>query len=116
MQKRIYIAGKVTGENRKECIEKFGNAQVELEKQGFIGLNPIQLVGDWNTSWKVAMKICICHLMTADAVLLLEDWELSNGAKIEKQLAQDLNIPIFNNTKGSLQVLRYQLAMYENRT
>lgn len=107
--KRVYIAGKVSGENREECVEKFKKAQAEIEKLGFVAMNPIEMVGDWDTPWETAMKICVCHLMTADAIVLLEDWEQSKGAKIERQLADDLGILIVNYTKFGLQVLKYQL-------
>ena len=107
--KRVYIAGKVSGENREECVEKFKKAQTESESIGFIAMNPIELVGDWNTPWEIAMKICVCHLMTADAIILLEDWEQSKGAKIERQLANDLGMLIVNYTKFGVQVLKYQL-------
>lgn len=108
--KRIYIAGKVTGEDRETCTAKFAKAQEEIEAMGHMVLNPIELVGGWNTPWQLAMKICICHLMTADTVVLLSDWHKSKGAKIEKQLADDLQIPTLNYTKDGLQILKYQLA------
>lgn len=109
MAKRIYIAGKVTGLPIHEVTMKFGTAQKQIEEMGFIALNPLELVNDWKATWQNAMKICISKLATADAVVLLDNWEQSKGAKIEKQLADDLDIPTFNNTKGGLQVLKYQI-------
>lgn len=109
MPKRIYIAGKVTGLPIHEVTMKFGAAQKQIEALGFIALNPLELVDDFKATWQYAMKICICHLTTANAVLLLDNWEQSKGAKIEKQLADDLEIPVFNNTAGNLKLLKYQL-------
>lgn len=99
MQKRIYIAGKISDENRLECVAKFAKAQKEIEAQGFIAMNPIELVNDWETTWEHVMKICICHLMTADAVLFLPCWMDSRGAIIEHRIASDLNIKTLNGTR-----------------
>lgn len=109
MKKRIYIAGKISGENRLECIAKFDAAQKEIEAQGYIAMNPIELVGDWDTTWELAMRICICYLVASDAIVLLEDWKLSKGAQIERQLAEDLGIVIVNYTDFGLTVLNKQM-------
>ena len=98
-KKRIYIAGKISGEDREACVAKFAKAQKEIEAQGFIAMNPIELVGDWNVKWSHAMKICICHLVTADAVLFLPCWMDSRGAILEHKIASDLNITTLNGSR-----------------
>jgi len=101
--KKIYIAGKVSGEHQIDCTEKFANAKKRIEAKGFKAINPIEEVGDWNITWDVAMKICIAKLLEADAVILLGDWPFSKGARVEKQLANNLNIPIFSFSKQGLE-------------
>lgn len=92
--KKIYIAGKVSGEQLAECTMKFGTAQKKLEQNGFIAVNPLAVVGDWKTDWQPAMKLCIKALMDCDGVLLLPDYLESRGATIERNLAKDLDIPV----------------------
>ena len=46
--KKIYIAGKVSGEPIADCTLKFGTAQKEIETLGFEAVNPIAVVNDWH--------------------------------------------------------------------
>lgn len=103
--KKIYIAGKVSGESVAACTMKFGTAQKELESLGFEVVNPLQLVNNWKSTWHDAMKKCIIALIDCDAVVLLPDWEQSIGAKIECQLANGLGITTVNYSKYGLTVL-----------
>jgi len=119
--KKIYIAGKVSDEDFKEVAQKFAAAQSEIEKLGFIPINPVQLVQDYlyhnypffrpseEEIWKIAMQVCIKELVDCDAVVLLPCWEQSKGAKIERQLADDLDILIVNFTKFGLEVMANNL-------
>lgn len=114
MKKKIYIAGKVTGEPIAECTIKFGTAQKSIEALGFEAINPLEVVGDWNTPWNEAMKKCITALMECDGMVLLQDWRDSTGAKIERQLADDLDLVICNNTKFGLEVLKNNLEEWNS--
>lgn len=98
--KKIYIAGKVTGEPIAQCTMKFGTAQVAIEKLGHIAVNPLAVVGDWKAPWDVAMRRCIKALMDCDMIFMLEDSKDSPGAKLEYELAQKLNIEIIYESSG----------------
>lgn len=89
---KIYIAGKVTGEDPKACAAKFAAAERRLIEQGYEVVNPIEVVGDFNADWKTAMRKCIKALMDCDAIYMLPDWYVSKGAKIEYWLAIDLSL------------------------
>lgn len=97
MKKKIYIAGKVTGEKIAECTMKFGNAQKQIEALGFEVVNPLALVNDWKAPWNEAMKKCITAIMHCDGALLLGDWMRSKGAKLEVEICDHLGIKTFNN-------------------
>lgn len=112
--KRIYIAGKVTGLPLHEVTMKFGEAQKTIELLGFEAINPLALINDWKCDWSVAMKKCIKALLDCDAIVILPDWEQSKGAKIERQLAEDLDIQIFNYTKFGLNVMVKNLEEWNN--
>lgn len=109
MQKKIYIAGKVSGESMAECIMKFGAVQKQIEAMGFIAVNPLETVGHWDISWEDAMKLCIVALMGCDGMVLLPDWQESTGAKIERQLAEDLCLTICNSNDFGLRALKANL-------
>lgn len=94
MKKKIYIAGKVTGEEIIECSLKFRNAQVITQLLGWCPINPIEVVNDWKCPWDIAMRKCIIALMECDAIYLLSDWRQSKGANIERNLALILQLEI----------------------
>lgn len=92
---RIYIAGKVSGEKLIDLHNKFHHWQIALESMGFEVANPMCLVKDFRTPWDAAMRTCVAELVTCYAVFMLPCWQNSRGAKIEKQIAESLNIPVF---------------------
>lgn len=108
--KKVYIAGKVTGEPIAECTMKFGTAQKEIEKLGFEAINPLEVVGDWKAPWNVAMKKCVSALVQCDAMMLLSDWSDSKGAIMEFEMAENLNIPVFRFSKNGLSQLNERLC------
>lgn len=103
-KKDIYIAGKISGEDRAKCTMKFGAAQMKLEKQGYNVVNPLALVNDWRIGWAEAMRICIAELViSCDAIYLLSDWQQSRGAVLEATIARALGLEIINteNTEAN---------------
>ena len=99
-KKKIYIAGKVTGLPQQEVISKFAKAQKEIEDLGCQAVNPIEEVGDFNTPWNTAMKICIISLLDCDAVYLINDWWDSTGAKLEVQISEKMDVKILKSHKA----------------
>ena len=101
--KKVFISGKITGENIYECVIKFKAAH------NFILFNdvtkfrineheiiiPLFLEGIYfGVNWLDAMKICIKELKTCSHIYMLKDWKDSKGAQIEHQFALDNNIKI----------------------
>lgn len=104
-KKRVYIAGKVTGEPKHTCALKFAMAQKEIESLGFEVVNPLEVVRDPKCDWDVAMKKCIKELVGCHIMVILPDWKESKGATIERKLAEDLGMPIFNFSKIGLKAM-----------
>lgn len=90
---KIYIAGKVTGTDKLECIKKFDQAVKKVEALDCEAVNPLTVVGTWNIEWDQAMKKCIKALLECDAVYHLPCTQFSEGAQIELQLARYLAMP-----------------------
>lgn len=81
MKRKAYIAGQITGD--LEYRKKFASAQEELERHGYIVLNPALLPEGMAPS--DYMRICMAMLDTADVVFFLPEWPNSKGAQLEKQ-------------------------------
>lgn len=95
-KQKIYIAGKVTGEDRLECAAKFAKAKQEIEADGFIAVNPLEVVGSFEVPWEIAMRKCIKALMDCDKVFMLPCCAESKGARLETRLARQFRFPIAN--------------------
>lgn len=89
---KIYIAGKVSGENPKACAAKFAAAENILKERGYEVVNPIKVVGDFTADWQTAMRKCIAALVKCDAICMLPDCSESKGAKIELEIAIRLGL------------------------
>lgn len=94
MRKKIYIAGAVSGETEARCRAKFAAAVKLVEAAGYEAINPLDVVGTWDVTWIMAMRLCIAALMGADALYLLPCGRHSTGANIEMNLAAQVKIPI----------------------
>ena len=87
MKKRIYISGKITG--TADYMERFANAQKELEAQGYSALNPAA-VGSLmpsDTEYEEYMDMCFTMLFMCDTIFMLKGWEDSPGANRERDFA-----------------------------
>lgn len=100
-KKRIYIAGKVSGEHKLACATKFDRAAKKIEALGYDPINPLEVVGTWDISWQDAMKKALSALMQCDGIFPLPDANESKGAILEVELAIKLDIADFENLKQS---------------
>jgi hypothetical protein len=84
---RVYIAGRVTGLPYESAKAKFENAETLVRASGFNPVNPLKIVTQ-KADAREAMKKLVPVMLECDAILLLADWDWSEGAKIEAQLAR----------------------------
>lgn len=77
--KKVYIAGKITGDPNYR--EKFFCAQAKLEEAGHIVLTPATMPEGMKP--EDYMRICLAMIDTADVVCFLPNWDQSLGAMLE---------------------------------
>ena len=86
---RIYIAGPVDGV--PDCLDRFGAAELVLIGEGHQPVNPLP-GAPAGASWEAHMKRDIRLLLECDAILLLDGWERSRGARLEAYIADQIGI------------------------
>jgi hypothetical protein len=91
---KVYIAGKITGQPREITIRNFKRGETLCINNGFNFINPTDFVREGSTHLE-AMKILIPKLFECKAILLLNDYQYSEGAMIEKALAAYTEILIY---------------------
>lgn len=92
---KVYIAGKITGD--KNYKEKFERASLKLQSDGHNVMNPAILPDGFD--YEDYMPICFAMIDVCDAVLFLDDWKDSGGAKREYIHATSLAKKVFYHQK-----------------
>lgn len=90
-----YLSGPMTGlpdYNRPA----FNEAANQLRAHGFVVWNPAEEF-DATTIYprKVYLRKDIEALLKCDAIVMLDGWENSAGAKLELDIARELELPVF---------------------
>lgn len=94
---KIYIAGKVTGEDWELTRLRFAVMEEKLKNVGVkTVINPFKLEISKDTPWDDAMEICICTLCKeANAIMMLDGWMNSKGARKEFHYAAQRSYRLF---------------------
>jgi len=93
----VYISGKVTGLHPEETKQKFASAEHNLNNAGYYCFNPTANI-EPDCDWNLAMRLCLSVLPMCDYVYLLTDWKESKGAKVEKLMADKLQMVLWHQT------------------
>lgn len=86
---KIYIAGKITGLEREDVLQKFEKVSGDLIKQGHETFLPCVLPVYDDVPHEDYLHICYAIIDVCDAVYMLSDWQQSKGARMELQYAAD---------------------------
>ena len=90
---KVYISGQITGKE-EEAKREFKNIELELLSDGYDVINPFDLNHNHNKTWLEYMRVDIIALMGCDYICMIDGWEKSRGAIIEKELAEKLGIKV----------------------
>ena len=89
---RVYISGKIAGLPAEAARRKFRRTARELEAWGCVAVNPFENGLPADASWEEHMAADLVMLAECDAIYMLEDWEESKGARLERCFAERLGI------------------------
>lgn len=90
---KIYIAGKISGLSQSEYEANFTTAENYCKSHAGITeiVNPIKLDHSQNKEWIDHMRTDLKALLDCGAIYMQKNWEESAGARIEHDLALQLN-------------------------
>jgi len=88
---RVYLSGKITGLPDLQVRAQFARSAERLQKAGFETVNPMELDHTHDQFWESYMRVDLQSMLTCDAIYMMPGWEHSRGAKLEYELAKELN-------------------------
>ena len=96
---RIYLSGKITGREKEDYSRQFARAESFYKTGGFDVVNPVKIGEEVlkinpKAEWQDFMIRDLEALRTCTHIALLEGWEESKGAKMEKSEAEKLGLEI----------------------
>lgn len=94
MRKKVYISGRISGEQVEACKKKFEDACQKARDAGYDPVSPWQNGLPDSAPWEEHMKADIRMLTECDEVWALPDYHLSRGANIEVKLAYNLGMVV----------------------
>ncbi len=92
---KIYISGRITGIPAEKAIVNFAKAKEYITESKMIPVNPMELPHRHNQSWENYMREDLAAMLTCEGVYMLKNWQESEGAKIEYNLAKRLGFKIY---------------------
>ncbi len=93
---KIYISGKITGLDLRVAELYFETVEQNLLKAGHTPINPMKVLAYHpDHTWDTYMKEDLGVLLTCDAILMLENWQDSKGAKVEHEVARSMGLQMF---------------------
>lgn len=98
---RIYLSGKITGRDKEDYTRQFARAEQFYKSGGFDVVNPVTIGEELlkknpDATYSDIMAADLKALAECTHIALLEGWEESKGAKIERTEALKLNLEIMH--------------------
>lgn len=96
---KVYISGKITGLEYHEAYKKFEDAEKEVRNMGGVPVNPMKLEHKPSADWYDFMEKDISELLRCEGIYMLENWGNSKGARIEYNIAREMDLKIVFQSK-----------------
>lgn len=94
----IYVSGQITGLDLEVAKQYFKKASEKINSSGHIAVNPMEILPYHpDYTWHDYMAEDLKVLIRCDAILMLDNWTNSKGAKIEHAVAVGLGLQLFYN-------------------
>ncbi len=90
---KIYVAGPMTG-HKDLNFPAFHAAASALRAAGWEVVNPAEVNPDHTMAWADCMRRDITALVGCDAIVLLDGWMSSKGARLERHIAVELDMAV----------------------
>jgi len=98
---RIYISGPITGKPDYNK-HRFNEVEDWLRSIGHDPVNPQTLTTGYSETWEYYMRIDLKAMLDCDAIIMLEGWQESRGAKLEHDLAKELKFEIHYHISSTI--------------
>lgn len=95
---KIYISGKITGLHPRDYRAKFKKAAKMLREAGHTVVDPSRM-DVYKLTYAQYMAIDTTLLSFCDAIYMLDNWQDSNGARLEKEYAESLGLKVMYEEK-----------------
>lgn len=93
---RVYISGQITGLDEQVAWERFESAETLLSDIGLMPVNPLSNGLHFSDPWEKHIVRGIELLMGCDAIMLLSNWAQSKGARIERNVAEEVGLKVLH--------------------
>jgi len=108
---KIYISGSISAQPLEEARERFREAQQILEAEGHTTVCPFDNCLPRQASWEKHLAIDIIMLLGCDAIYMLQGWEISRGATLERMVALETGKTLMYEKQPELERAKDAIAM-----
>jgi hypothetical protein len=91
MKLQVYLSGPVTGRPELATRLAFDKYEKAVLAMNMTPINPLKL-GCKGEDWNKDMKVCLHALLDCNLIIMLPDWQNSEGARLENTVAKSLSI------------------------
>ena len=94
MSMKIYLSGKISGTDLSRTRKRFSDVADKLQSLGHEVVNPLCNGLSETDPWEEHMAKDIIDLLQCEGIYMLQDWEDSQGARIEHAVAKEIGLKV----------------------
>lgn len=105
---KTYISGRITGLNYEKVKRNFRNGMNEVIAMGYEAVSPLFNGLPDSATWAEHMVKDIEILLGCEAIYMLNNWEQSKGARVEKNIAEEMGFKVMYQSKEYIPIERLE--------